>query len=266
MQEWANKLISEDRTARTVMDVWVRSCRAVFTWAVEEKLIRRNPFTGWRVKVPKRIQNRETKAFTNDETNTILSAALKVNGSGKTNAAKRWCPWIAAYCGARMGELTQLRDSDVIERDGINALTLLPEAGTIKGGKARLVPLHEHLIAQGFLEFVKESGKGPLFYNDGPPKNPAKNDPTNPKKPRYVKARERLAGWVRGLGVNDPELQPNHAWRHTFKAAAFRAGMSEKIIDEITGHAPATTGRDYGAPTLADKANELRKFPRLVSK
>jgi hypothetical protein len=53
------------------------------------------------------------------------------------------------------------------------------------------------------------------------------DDPTNPRKPRYVKARERVAAWVRGLGVTDPELSPNHAWRHAFKAVGFRCDISE---------------------------------------
>jgi integrase len=261
MQEWANGLIGPDRTAGTVMDVWVRSCRTVFGWAADEKLIARNPFAGWRVKVPKKIQTRETKSFTTEEINTILSAALKIEVRSKTDSAKRWCPWLAAYSGARMGELTQLRGVDIIEQDGIPALKISPEAGTTKTGKARVVPLHDHLVAQGFLEFVKTSGKGPLFYTVSVVNTAI--DPTNPKKPRYVKARERVADWVRSLGLNDPELAPNHAWRHTFKAIGFRSAMSEKVIDAIVGHAPATVGRGYGAPTLTDKANELRKFPRL---
>jgi integrase len=263
MQNWANGLINPDRTARTVMDVWVRSCRAVFNWAVEEKLISRNPFMGWRVKVPKKIQTRETKAFTTDEANTILSTALKIDVRTKTSAAKRWGPWLAAYSGARMGELTQLRGADIIKQDGIYAVKLSPESGTIKTRNTRLVPLHEHLIAQGFLDFVKTSGAGPLFYNDVPRRKPSADDPTNPKRPRAVKARERLGSWVRELGVNDPELSPNHAWRHVFKAVGFRCGMPEKVIDSICGHAPATTGRGYGEPTLSDKANELKKFPRF---
>jgi len=89
------------------------------------------------------------------------------------------------------------------------------------------------------------------------------NDPTNPKRPRAVKARERVGAWVRELGVDDPELSPNHAWRHTFKAIGFRCSMSEKVIDAIVGHAPATIGRGYGEPTLIDKANELKKFSRF---
>jgi integrase len=261
MQKWANGLIGSERSAGTVADVWVGAARTVFAWAVDEKLLTRNPFIGWRVKVPKKITTRETKAFTDDEIKTILKAASAIKVRSKTDAAKRWCPWLAAYSGARMGELTQLRSIDIVVSDGIHAMKISPEAGTTKTGKARSVPLHEHLIKQGFLQFVKANGKGPLFYNET--NEPAgSDDPTNPRKPRYAKAREHIAAWVRNLGVEDPELSPNHAWRHTFKAAGFRCGIPEKVLDAIVGHAPASVGRAYGEPTLADKAQELRKFPR----
>jgi integrase len=261
MQQWANGLIDANRTARTVADVWVRAARTVFAWGIDEKLITRNPFVGWRVKVPKKIRIRETKAFTDDEIKAILGAALTVKVHNKGDAAKRWCPWLAAYSGARMGELTQLRGVDIFEQNGVHAMKISPEAGTTKTGKARTVPLHEHLIKQGFLAFARASGEGPLFYNEqNQPAAP--DDPTNPRKARYVKSREHVAAWVRSLGVNDPELSPNHAWRHTFKAIGFRCGISEKLLDAIVGHAPASVGRGYGEPTLADKAEELRKFPR----
>jgi hypothetical protein len=35
--------------------------------------------------------------------------------------------------------------------------------------------------------------------------------------PRAAQARQRLATWVRELGVSDRNISPNHAWRHTFK-------------------------------------------------
>lgn len=233
----------------------------MFAWAIDENLLKRNPFTGWRVKVPKKHSTRETKAFTGDEIKTILKAALGVEVRSKSDAAKRWSPWLAAYSGARMGELTQLRGVDIVTSDGIHAMKISPEAGTTKTGKARTVPLHEHLIKQGFVAFVKANGKGALFYNETSEPT-GSDDPTNPRKPRYVKAREHIAAWVRNLGVNDPEVSPNHAWRHTFKAIGFRCGIPEKVLDSIVGHAPASVGRAYGEPTLADKAQELRKFPR----
>jgi integrase len=264
MQAWAKGLINEGRSPRTVRDVWVVAARTVFAWAIGEKLLTRNPFVGWRITVPKRITTRETKAFTDDEISTVLSAAVAMVVRSKTDAAKRWAPWLAAYSGARMGEITQLRGVDVTGKDGAWAIKISPEAGTTKTGKARTVPLHEHLIEQGFMDFVKASGKGPLFYKTREDIG-APDDPTNPRKPRYVKAREHVAAWVREIGVTDPELSPNHAWRHTFKAVGHRCGISEKLLDAIVGHAPASVGRGYGEPTLADKAKALEQFPRYKS-
>jgi hypothetical protein len=53
-----------------------------------------------------------------DESNTILNAALAIDPRTKGDAAKRWTPWLAAYSGARMGEITQLRGADIVERGG----------------------------------------------------------------------------------------------------------------------------------------------------
>jgi integrase len=171
--------------------------------------------------------------------------------------------WLTAYTGARAGEITQLRGVDVEMRGEYYFAKLTPAAGPIKTGVARVVPLHAHLIEQGFLEFVKARGNGPLFYN---PKADASqsSDMLNPRAGRAVKARERLGAWVRRLGIDDPELSPTHAWRHTFKASAERADISERLSDYITGHAPATEGRRYGPPTAEDMAKAIRKFPRYI--
>jgi integrase len=139
-------------------------------------------------------------------------------------------------------------------------MKLTPEAGPIKTSKARTVPIHAHVIEQGFLEFVRSLGNGPLFYNAT--KHQGVSDPLNPKRPRSVSTRQRLAGWVRKLGVTDNELMPNHAWRHTFKARADRAGISERTSDYITGHSHRTVGARYGAPTVDEMAAALQKFPR----
>jgi integrase len=137
----------------------------------------------------------------------------------------------------------------------------MPDAGTIKTRKARIVPLHEHLIGQGFLEMVEGIGKGALFYDDTTPHS-ASTDPMNPSRSRAGNVRGDLAEWVRAQGVTDPELSPTHAWRHTFKQIAERVGITEKVHDAITGHAPASEGRKYGQPTAEDMANALKKFPR----
>ena len=70
------------------------------------------------------------------------------------------------------------------------------------------------------------------------------------------------AEWVREIGVDDAELRPNHAWRHTFKQIADRSGISERVSDAITGHAPLNGARSYGQPTVIDMAEARKRFPQ----
>jgi integrase len=260
-REWARQLVTSERKAGTVNDVWINAARTVFGWAQEQRLTASNPFENVTVTVPRRVKHRETDAFMPEEWTTILLAASAV-GTPKTTfqGAQRWVPWLCAYSGARPGEITQLRGQDIERRGPIHVIKLTPEAGTIKTSKTRTVPIHAHVIEQGFLEFVRSRGKGPLFYNQVEGQSPS--DPLNPKRPRSVSIRQRLAEWVRKIGVTDNELKPNHAWRHTFKARADRAGISERMSDYITGHAHRTVGARYGAPTVDDMAAALEKFPR----
>jgi integrase len=261
-KQWLHGLISEDRAPVTVRDVWRVGCRTVFGWAQEQGLITNNPFDGVKITVPRKNITRETKAFTDAEARIILRAASAIaNQRTKGEAVRRWVPWLCAYTGARSGEITQLRGVDVVEVNGVPAIKITPEAGTVKTRKPRTVPLHEHLIEQGFLTFAKASGRGPLFYNETKGAR-EDQDATNPRKARYVKAREHLAAWVRELGVTDPEVKPNHAWRDTFKQIGHRHDISERVLDAICGHAPISTGRGYGSPTLSDIAAALTKFPR----
>ena len=140
-------------------------------------------------------------------------------------------------------------------------MVLSPSAGSIKTRKTRVVPLHQDLLDQGFVDWVQAKGQGPLFYNaEGAKRNGGSAG--NPARPRSVKTRERLAAWIRSIGVRDIELSPTHGWRHLFKLKCDRVGISEKISDAITGHAPANIARSYGQPTIEDMARELAKFPR----
>jgi integrase len=136
-----------------VREVWLAASRSVFSWAARHKHINKNPFADVKVDVPRTRRTRETKAFTPDEVRTILRGTLGYK-EPKTpwERAQRWVMWLCAYSGARAGAVTQLRGSDIQERSGFHVMKLTPEAGTIKTGQIRLVPLHEHIISQGFLE------------------------------------------------------------------------------------------------------------------
>jgi integrase len=261
-QEWTDKLTNQERSPATVRDVWVVAARTLFTWAVKRRYVEQNPFKTVHVSVPRRKTSRPLKAFNADEIKVILRAAQAITDTATaSDIARRWVPWLCAYTGARVGEIMQLRGLDVLEQDGVKVIRITPEAGSVKTGMGRIVPLHEHLIEQGFLAFVASRQNGPLFYNQSKVELP-EGAATNPKKPRAARARERLAIWIRSLGISDKEVQPNHAWRHSFKQIAARNNISDGMSDYLTGHAPPTVARGYGAPTVPDMAAALKKFPR----
>lgn len=263
-RSWVRGLVSKERSPLTVREVWLSASRRVFNWGVEQKHVHKNPFVNIKVDVPKKARTRETgKAFTPEEARTILMASLACeNPKTPWERAKRWVPWLCAYSGARSGEITQLRGVDIEQRGRFYVMKLTPEAGTIKTGQTRVVPIHPHLIEQGFLDMVRSVGKGALFYNDRTPQRVRKHDPLKPSRRRADTTRAHLGEWVRSIGIIDKELSPNHAWRHMFKQIADRVGISEKVHDAITGHAPVSEGRKYGQPTVEDMAKALKKFPR----
>jgi integrase len=258
-QRWLDKLITEHRSAFTVRNTWLRATRTVYAWGKRRKLSG-NPFADAVVDVPRRKQLRPKWLYEHERATILRAASAVSHTSNPDHAACRWVPWLLAYTGARPGEITQLRGVDVERVDGIWALNFTPAAGTIKGGLARRVPLHAHLVEQGFIEFAQAHGDEPLFYrprNNGQPEEPAMQ-----RKSPGAQTRQRLAAWVREIGVTDEHLSPNHAWRHTFKLIGRRIEPDGTLLDYICGHAPATEGRAYGEPHLKDMARVIERFPR----
>ena len=265
-QGWLDGLRTEDRSPRVIHDVWLSASKTVFKWAAGRKMLTASPFADAVVDLPKNPTKLREREFNEDECRTILRATLEPSPRrmDRHNAdARRWVPWLCAYTGARPGEMTQLRAEDVRQhKDGFWIVRLTPEAGAVKGNKAREVPLHQHLFEQGFVSFIQSRRKGPLFYDPDARRKAGEDDFTNPTRPPWVKQRDKLAEWVRSLGVTDPGISPNHAWRHTFKRRAARAGIERRIRFGMCGHSSKEEGDNYETPTVEDLAAEIGKLPR----
>lgn len=181
--------------------------------------------------------------------------------SAENAAARRWVPFLCAYTGARVNEITQLRGMDVRKIDGVRCIHITPEAGTVKTVRARTVPLHPHLIDMGFFEWARRTkGKRPLFYSLARQRNPERKTPTS------ASVGNKLAEWVRSLGIKDPTVAPNHGWRHRFKTSGRKAKMDPEIRDAIQGHKPRTEGEDYGEFPPDVMLREIEKLPRYQVK
>ena len=250
------------RSAKTINDSYLAVANAVFSYGLNQLLITANPAKELgKVRVPKVAKLRD-KDFTNAERKIILQASL-VPASGNLSAerglARRWVPWLCAYTGARVNEITQLRKADLREVEGVWTILITPEAGGVKTNEARTIPLHEHLVEQGFFDAIKGKAAGPLFYNPDLAREGS-------DRGQHKKVGMFLAAWVRkDLGITDPAIQPNHAWRHTFKSICLEAGIEERAADYMQGHASKGQGRQYGANTISALATQLAKFPRFES-
>lgn len=245
------------RSSKTIREVYLAALKATFSYCVDERLISANPVVGIKQTV-RRAPRLRSKDFTDGEVAIILNATLVAhpNLSEPHAFARRWVPWLCAYTGARVNEITQLRAADVGLLKGHWFIRITPEAGSQKSNEARVVPLHEHLVHQGFPDAIK-GRSGPLFYSPSLARGGSRANP------QYKKTGERLASWVRELGVSDPTVQPNHAWRHLFKTRAKNAGMEEEAREAIPGHAASTEGRKYGENDIPYLAKQIGLLPRF---
>jgi integrase len=255
---WKEALARQGVSGRTIREVYLAAAKVVFAWAVENRKLDANPAAGVSVRVPRRHRPRGP-SFTSAETRTILSASLS-RDQGKISRehalARRWIPWMCAYSGARVGEIAQMRGRDILLIEGIWAMRITPEAGSTKSGQARVVPLHPHLVEQGLPKIAERAGDGPIFYD------PARGRGGSAGNAHHKKVGERLAAWVRDLGVDDPHVQPNHGWRHLFKTVARRAGIAPEVRDALQGHAPRSVGEAYGDWPIDVLAAAIAILPR----
>ena len=238
----------------TVKDNDLAGLKTVLGWAVANRKLTTNPAQGVTLRVAKQVRTR-SKGFTDAEANAILSAAFRyasVSEGPKMVAAKRWVPWLCAYTGARLGEMAQLRKQDVREDGGVWLLNITPEAGTVKTKEARLVPLHPHLIAMGFVRFVQAAAPGHLFLRVA-----TGGDIRGP----WRSVKNRLTIFARQT-VKDPEVAPNHGWRHRFLTVGRSVGIDSGLLHRLTGHAPGSVGDAYGDYQLDLLERTLARMPR----
>jgi hypothetical protein len=119
IQAWVDDLASrtvgeEDEARRAVGDKTIKeshlaAARSFYGWAVKRKKLKINPALDVHVDVRKKPKLRQPY-FTDEERDLILSETLRTPSgreSPEFRAAKRWIPWICAYTGARVNEITQ---------------------------------------------------------------------------------------------------------------------------------------------------------------
>ncbi len=266
------------------------SMSEVFTWAVNEELMKTNPGIGLggellKMKGVKRKKkaHEQRDAFSADDLEQIFSAAWFRSGSGQKTPkgifyAYRphyyWLPLLAIYQGGRLNELSQLYLDDIrISAEGIDYLDFnlagegkmdIDEADwdpaddkSLKSVNAeRIVPLHKHIIELGFLEYVRslrKAGYTRLFPELRYDKNKG-----------YGKAagswfNERYLG--RELGIPRNGRKTFHSLRHNFATALTDMNLRSNVKADLIGHARQATMVD----ARYDKGGDLLMHQEAIN-
>jgi integrase len=148
----------------------------------------------------------------------------------------------------------QAYTTDIRQDQGIWYLDINKDRGKrLKNpGSARRVPLHQAILWEGFLRYVKSLPEGRLFPDLKPDRFGSPGGT----------ATKQLGRWIRSLGIKDPRKVPNHSWRHRFKDLCRDAGIEKAVNDALMGHASSDVGDRYGLGySLKTLAQAIEKIP-----
>ena len=247
---WKDAAVERGLAPTTINDGNLGCANALFRYAVNNHLLTANPAQGVKVKAKAKAGSSKLP-YTDAEVARLLNLAAK-----EKHPARRWLPLLAACTGARIGELAQLWGCRVWEEGGVPVMRIAPaeDMGSIKNeGSERTIPVHPALVAAGFLDFVQSKGDGPLFYR--------KSSGRSEKKHASKGLTNRQSDWVRANGFDDPRKAPNHAFRHWFKTAAARVGISDSTANAIQGHTTPGEASKYRHFEVSTLAEAIAKIP-----
>lgn len=230
-----------------------------FNWTVEKlELTAKSPLTKITIKVQKTISRAATAATPEALENLLRSPLfqghhpLYVHKAGPVVARGDfyWALLLQFYFGTRIGELAQLRVSDVAINAPIPYVHLrdVDDEGRRIGDKTfknehskRKMPICDALIKLGFLQFVatRRGKNAPLFPQLAPSRGQKASSKASKFYSRYL---ERIGQKMVGKAT--------HWHRHALVDALRAAGTQEYVICQITGHAHDAMHIQYG--TLAN--------------
>lgn len=231
----------------------------LFAAGVKARKLTDNPFKDViPAKAAQGVKVAKRRGFTDAEATKVLRAARR-----EQDTWRRWGPWLMAYSGMRVSEAGQIRKQDLEIGEGSIIIHIRTEAGHVKNGTNRIVPVHAALVQEGFLAFV-DGVVGERLFPQACLDRQGHRVRTKDGKPNDRKA-HALNSWVRKtVGIKDKALDPNHAWRHRFRTAAQIVGMDVVATDRIVGHSDGHMRNTYLTDDMRGLlVREMAKFPAL---
>lgn len=172
-----------------------------------------------------------------------------------------WVTLLALYTGARVGEISQLHVTDIIQLENIWCISITETTDlkfndvnfkSLKNkSSCRLIPIHDQLIKLGFLDYVEQvrQGKSVRIFTDI----------IKRKKGTYG---SKVGGWFNKnkknyFNINNPK-QSFHSFRHTFIDTLKQQGVKEELVAVVVGHSRKSItfnvyGKDYSVSYIKEE-------------
>lgn len=263
-RRWRDHLVERGGLSKkTINDKYISCIKSLLTHGVNEFGLPANPVAGLR---DKRADPPPSgpKGYTVEEAQTILRATF--GGTSKALSVPHlralfWVPWICAYTGLRVSEVTQLRGKDLRWEGEIPFLLITPDGGSTKSSRAWSTGIHQHLVDLGLLEMFKAMGDAPAFYTP----YPEDTDLSAMVGHRAKDAAKDVGDWVTvALKARAPGGRPNHAWRHMFHTTSRAYQMDKEARDYMLGSRSKVDAREqYGDWPPSVLHREINKLPRF---
>lgn len=261
-----------ERVGTTTRDKDLSILKALTSFGKDEGYMPSDPWRGYSAVTAKgkyAHRGKPRHPFKPAQVRAILDYAA-ANRDART--VDRWAPMLAAYQGARIEEICQMRCDDVYQvgETWVMRITDEGEEQKVKNASSyRVIPLHSAVINAGFVDFAKaRKGPQPLFQEfEG-------------RSKRLVNVRpdtdERMAGHYgkrfgrmlrKEVGIGD-KTRTFHSFRHTWEDAAGDVEMYQTHRKMLAGRSGEEGSQDgYGDGAMQKRlAVSLNKIDPLAAR
>ncbi len=257
-EEYKNYLIELNRLSNSTINEKLKQVKNILTVAVELDYLENNLFTGKMLKTDKKRK----EPYSNEDIKNIFNIITNKEIIKDTN--KFYIPFmIALHTGARQGEILALKWENVNLKDGYIIIDKSMKLdidnnvvlGSTKTDNIRKVPINNEL------KKVLESHKL------GQKKNALRLGKEEYIKSDFVCTYENgkivnmhTLSSVRYVMINHCVDFQFHRFRHTYATRAVKAGIHQKVLQDILGHADIATTMEYYASTDMDQMKEAAEL------
>jgi site-specific recombinase XerD len=239
--QWRNQVL--ERASASTCNNYLRHLKALFNCALEEDLIKINPFT----KVKLITSHKKLNKTTN---NADVTKAIKFLREEEQDKLPGWF-WIAVikvlyYTGMRRKQLTKLCWKDI----NFDRRIIQLRAESSKNNREWEIPLNHHILHE--LIFLKTSTWDKIEADEKIKDYQVFNVTLfNSRYHGENMTEEQLSGFFRNLSKKlDFKLSP-HRFRHHLASELVNKKEDVKLVQELLGHTNILTTYGYVTPDMS---------------